>query len=207
MHNSSNESGIGFISYLANDSLNTLKGYVMKKTKVANAVESTLDNLAIVSAIGVNLGKINKLDGEINVLKEDINQKIIVLFGRKVVIGRYSKEGATKGCAYACAFVDVCVQSGIEQSTAQRVYLPTFKDAVATGKPITDWNGSRATSNTVLKSKVEFSSKLLKVFNDAEFDGFVYDLQKSYHNDEIKTFKEGIVSYLEMMGEDISKKK
>ncbi len=79
----------------------------MQKTKVASAVESTLDNLAIVNAIGANLGLIDKKQGEIDKLKEDINQKIVVLFNRKVVVGRYSKDGATKGCAYACAFVDI----------------------------------------------------------------------------------------------------
>ena len=205
VHNSSNESGIGFISYLANDSLNTLKGYRMKKSQVASAVGLSLDNLSIVNSIGADLGMIDKKQGEINVLKENINQKIVVLFNRKVVVGRYSKTG--KGCAYAIGFIDSCVNAGIKIGTAQKVYLPTFKKAVESGKPVKDWNGYRATSNTVSKSKVEFSSKLLKVFNDAEFDGFVNDLQKAYHNDEIKTFKEGIVSYLEMMGEDISKKK
>jgi hypothetical protein len=190
----------------------------MKKSQVALAVVSndevsTLDNLAIVSAIGVNLGKIVKLDGEIKTLKDDINQKIVVLFNRKIVVGRYSKEGATKGCAYACAFVDVCVQSGIEQSTAQRVYLPTFKDAVATGKPVDDWNKSRAdaknkkgSANTT-KEKQALASKLNKAYKDAEFDGFIADLQKSFLDDEIKTLKEGIESFLEMNGIEIKTEK
>lgn len=184
----------------------------MKKSQVALAIVPTdsttgltLDNLSIVNSIGADLGLIDTKQGEINALKENINQKIVVLFNRKVVIGRYSNKG--KGCAYAIGFIDSCVNAGIKIGTAQKVYLPTFKKAVESGKPVKDWNGYRATSNAVSKSKVEFSSKLLKVFNDAEFDGFVNDLQKAYHNDEIKTFKEGIVSYLEMMGEDISKKK
>ena len=190
----------------------------MKKSKVALAVVSndevsTLDNLAIVSAIGVNLGKIVKLDGEIKTLKEDINQKIVVLFNRKVVIGRYSKDGATKGCAYACAFVDVCVQSGIEKSTAQRVYLPTFKEAVSTGKPVDDWNKSRTdaknkkVSANSSKEKQAFASKLNKAYKDAEFDGFIADLEKSFLDDEIKSLKDGIESYLEMHGIEIKTEK
>ena len=190
----------------------------MKKSQVALAIvptmeaHSTLDNLAIVSAIGVNLGKIVKLDGEIKTLKEDINQKIVVLFNRKIVVGRYSKEGATKGCAYACAFVDVCVQSGIEQSTAQRVYLPTFKDAVKTGKPVDDWNKSRAdakgnASGNSSKEKQALASKLNKAYKDAEFDGFIADLQKSFLDDEIKTLKEGIESFLGMNGIEIKTEK
>jgi len=189
----------------------------MKKSQVALAVVSndevsTLDNLAIVSAIGVDLGKIVKLDGEIKTLKEGINQKIVVLFNRKIVVGRYSKEGATKGCAYACAFVDVCVQSGIKQSTAQKVYLPTFKDAVATGKPVDDWNKSRADakkkgSANSSKEKQAFASKLNKAYKDAEFDGFIADLEKSFLDDEIKTLKEGIESFLEMNGIEIKTEK
>ena len=190
----------------------------MKKSQVALAVvsndetPSTLDNLAIVSAIGVSLGDISKKEGEILALKDDINQKIVVLFNRKVSIGRYSKEGATKGCAYACAFVDVCVQSGVEKSTAQRVYLPTFKDAVKTGKPVTDWNMSRkdekgnASANST-KEKQALASKLNKAYKDAEFDGFIADLQKSFLDDEIKTLKEGIESFLEMHGIEIKTEK
>jgi hypothetical protein len=188
----------------------TSKGYVMKKSQVALAVVSNdsttaLDNLSIVNSIGADLGLIHAKDKEILSLKENINQKIVVLFNRKVVIGRYSNTG--KGCAYAIGFIDACVNAGIEKGTAQKVYLPTFKKAVESGKPVTDWNGYRKPTNSVPKEKVQFASKLMKAFMDAEFDGFVNDLQKAYHNDEIKSFKEGIVSYLEMMGEDISKKK
>jgi len=85
--------------------------------------------------------------------------------------------------------------------------LPTFKKAVESGKPVKDWNGYRQPVSNATKTKVEFASKLMKVFMDEEFDGFMADLQKAHFDDEIKTFKEGIVSYLEMMGEDISKKK
>jgi hypothetical protein len=182
----------------------------MKKSQVALAVVSNdsttaLDNLSIVNSIGADLGLIDAKQGEINVLKENINQKIVVLFNRKVVVGRYSNTG--KGCAYAIGFIDSCVNAGIAKGTAQKVYLPTFKKAVESGKPVKDWNGYRKPTTNATKTKVEFASKLMKVFMDEEFDGFVADLQKAHFDDEIKTFKEGIVSYLEMMGEDISKKK
>jgi hypothetical protein len=184
----------------------------MKKSQVALAIVPTdsttglsLDNLSIVNSIGADLGLIHAKDKEILSLKENINQKIVVLFNRKVVIGRYSNTG--KGCAYAIGFIDACVNAGIKKGTAQQVYLPTFKKAVESGKPVKDWNGYRKPTNSVPKTKVEFASKLMKVFMDEEFDGFIAELQKAYHNDEIKSFKEGIVSYLEMMGEDISKKK
>ena len=184
----------------------------MKKSQVALAVVSTdtttglsLDNLAIVNSIGADLGDMKTCYDRAELLKENINQKIVVLFNRKVVVGRYSNKG--KGCAYAIAFVDSCVHAGIDKGTAQKVYLPTFKKAVESGKPVKDWNGYRKPTTNATKTKVEFASKLMKVFMDEEFDGFMADLEKAHHNDEIKTFQEGVVSYLEMMGEDISKKK
>ena len=184
----------------------------MKKSQVALAIVPTdsttglsLDNLSIVNSIGADLGLIDAKQGEINVFKENINQKIVVLFNRKVVVGRYSNKG--KGCAYAIGFIDSCVNAGIAKGTAQKVYLPTFKKAVESGKAVKDWNGYRTPTTNATKTKVEFASKLMKVFMAEEFDGFVNDLQKAHFDDEIKTFKEGIVSYLEMMGEDISKKK
>jgi len=67
----------------------TSKGYVMKKSQVALAIVPTdsttglsLDNLSIVNSIGADLGLIDAKQGEINVLKENINQKIVVLFNR-----------------------------------------------------------------------------------------------------------------------------
>ena len=184
----------------------------MKKSQVALAIVPTdsttglsLDNLSIVNSIGADLGLIDAKQGEINVLKENINQKIVVLFNRKVVVGRYSNTG--KGCAYAIGFIDSCVNAGIAKGTAQKVYLPTFKKAVESGKPVKDWNGYRTPTTNATKTKVEFASKLMKVFMDEEFDGFMADLQKAHFDDEIKTLKEGIESFLEMHGIEIKTEK
>ena len=186
----------------------------MKKSQVALAIVPTdsttglsLDNLSIVNSIGADLGLIDAKQGEINVLKENINQKIVVLFNRKVVVGRYSNTG--KGCAYAIGFIDSCVNAGIAKGTAQKVYLPTFKKAVESGKPVKDWNGYRTptTNANTTKEKQALASKLNKAYKDAEFDGFIADLQKSFLDDEIKTLKEGIESFLEMNGIEITAKK
>ena len=184
----------------------------MQKTKVASAVESTLDNLAIVNAIGTNLGTIEKKQGEIDTLKEDTNQKIVVLFNRKVVVGRYSKDGATKGCAYACAFIDACVSAGIKKNTAQQVYLPTFKDAVKTGKPVVDWNKARANAsnkkkNAKGKGKSTLSNLLVKAFNHDEgksFEALCLRIMEQYEDAQFDTIYDGFIDYLASEGFEIT---
>ena len=158
---------------------------------------------SIASTIATNLLGEIKLDAEKASLRESTNMLVAKLHKDKVVVGRLGKNP----CAIAYAFHSTLLAGGVTKGTANN-YLTTFKSHVASGKPIIDWNLHRKTSTTsVSKGKVEFASKLLKAYNDAEFDSFIADLQESFHNDEIKTLKEGIVSYLEMMGEDTSKKK
>jgi hypothetical protein len=41
---------------------------------------------------------------------------------------------------------------------------------------------------------------LATCFRDADFEGFINDLQASFENDEIKTLLEGVKSYLEAEG-------
>jgi len=158
---------------------------------------------SIASTIATNLLGELKLEAEKSKLREATNTLVAKLHADKVVVGRLGKNP----CAIAYAFHSTLLAGGVTKGTANN-YLTTFKSHVASGKPIIDWNLHRNTSTTsVSKGKVEFASKLLKAYNDAEFDSFIADLQASFNNDEIKTLKEGIVSYLEMMGEDTSKKK
>jgi hypothetical protein len=124
----------------------------------------------------------------------------------KVVVGTYKKDGT--GCAIATAFVDGGVAKGRTQSTMQQTYLPTFKAHVASGKPVTDWNGQRNKKGAKgakkgAKATKEFSAKLATCFRDADFEGFINDLQASFENDEIKDLLEGVKSYLESEGVEI----
>ena len=138
--------------------------------------------------------------------RESANTMILALHKAKVVVGTYKKDGT--GCAIATAFVDGGVAKGRTQSTMQQTYLPTFKAHVASGKPVTDWNGQRNKKGAKgakkgAKATKEFSAKLATCFRDADFEGFINDLQASFENDEIKDLLEGVKSYLESEGVEI----
>ena len=140
-------------------------------------------------------------------LREGANKEIAVMHKDKVVIGRYSKDGA--GCAIATSFVDTLTKGGWAKKTAQN-YLSLFREAVKTGKPVKDWGGTKAGGRKAAagakgsaKGKKEFADKLATCFRDAEFEGFVNDLEASWDNDEIKSLLEGIKSYLEASGIEI----
>lgn len=162
---------------------------------------STISLTSLAQQVGVAVGAINDLEGKANALRESANVNIAKLFEAKAKVGIYKKDGT--GCALATAFVDGCMASGLTQSTAQKTYLPTFKQAVASGKPVTDWNSQRAkkggTSKTA-KGKKEFADKLATVYRDADFEGFINDLQAGYENADFETLLEGIKSYLEAEG-------
>jgi hypothetical protein len=174
----------------------------MKKSQVAVAVESTLDNVSIAVAIGALLGQLNELENTAEKFKTDINNHIATLFSRKVTVGRYKKDGT--GCAIATAFIDGCVGANVSPATAQRVYLGTFKDAVSTGKPVGDWNKARNDAKKKAKGKgkgkAELSQLLLKVFNHADFVEACEVIEAEY-NDTVKATFHGMVkSWLEAQG-------
>jgi hypothetical protein len=162
---------------------------------------SALSLTSLAQQIGVSVGAINELEGKANALREAANHNIAALHQAKAKVGIYKKDGT--GCALATAFIDGCMSANIKQSTAQKTYLPTFKKAVESGKPVTDWNSQRAkkggTSKTA-KGKKEFADKLATVYRDSEFEGFIADLEASWDNSEIDHLIEGIKSYLEASG-------
>ena len=161
---------------------------------------------AIAAACGARLVEAKKHDDKASSLREDVNKDIAVLHKAKVVIGRYSKDGT--GCAMATSFVDTLTTGGWAKKTAQN-YLSLFREAVKTGKPVKDWGGTKAGGRQAAgakgsaKGKKEFADKLATCFRDAEFEGFVNDLEASWDNDEIKSLLEGIKSYLEASGIEI----
>ena len=163
---------------------------------------SALSLTSLAQQIGVSVGAINELEGKANALREAANHNIAALHQAKAKVGIYKKDGT--GCALATAFIDGCMSANIKQSTAQKTYLPTFKKAVESGKPVTDWNSQRAKakggSAKAAKGKKEFADKLATVYRDADFEGFINDLEESYKNDDIVSLIEGIKSYLEAEG-------
>lgn len=171
-----------------------------KLSVISTATAEALDFVAMAASIGTNVGKMTKLDNEKNILKAETNKTILALHKHKVVVGTYRKDGT--GCAIATAFVDAAKAMGMTQSTAQQTYLPTFKAHVASGKEVVEWNSQRAKTKGKggkAKASKELHDKLATCYRDAEFAGFIADLQTSYDNDE-GDLMTCIESYLEMNG-------
>lgn len=159
----------------------------------------------IANAVGVALGELKKAETSAALLKDTMNKYIAQLHSAKAKVGTYKKDGT--GCGLATAFVDGCIEAGLKQTTAQQTYLPTFKKAVADGKPVNDWNGQRAKGKKGKGNKASepksLANKLATCWRDGDFQDFLDELQASYENDEIKTLKEGVRSYLEAQGIEI----
>lgn len=153
---------------------------------------------AIAAACGARLVEAKQHDDKASSLREAVNKDIDVLHKAKVVIGRLNQ------CSSATAFVDSLIQGGLAKKTSQN-YLMLFREAVKTGKPVKDWGGTKAGGRKGGKTAKattpkELADKLATAYRDADFEGFVNDLQASYENDEVKTLLEGIQSYLEAAG-------
>ena len=150
------------------------------------------------STVASSLIEAKKYDDKATSCREEANKLIASLHKAKVVVGRYNQ------CAVATAFVDTLIQGGLAKKTAQN-YLSLFKDAVSTGKPVTDWGGtkggkSRKGAKGNAKGKKEFADKLATCFRDAEFESFINDLEASFQDDQIETLIEGVKSFLEASG-------
>jgi hypothetical protein len=160
-----------------------------------------IDLSQIANAVGVALGGLKKAETTAGLLKETMNKYIAQLHSAKAKVGTYKKDKT--GCAIATSFVDGCIEGGLSHDTAHKTYLPTFKKAVADGKPITDWNGQRAKAKAKKGNKASepksLANKLATCYRDEDFASFIEDLQTSYDNDE-GTLLECIKSYLEAAG-------
>ena len=176
-------------------------------TKLSVVAQATgVDLAAKANAVGVALGELKKVEAKASVLKDTINKLIAELHNAKAKVGTYRKDGT--GCAIATAFVDGCVESGLTQSTAQKTYLPTFKKAVASGKPIGDWNGQRSKNKGKAKGKgkSELSELLVKAFNHGEgksFEALCESIEKSFEDAKFDTIYAGFVDYLKAEGYEI----
>jgi hypothetical protein len=178
------------------------KESIMAKAKlsIVNVDSSTLS--AAANTVGAALGSLKNHETQVAALKDTINKLIAGLHTAKAKVGIYKKDGS--GCAIATAFVDGCVEGGIAASTAQKVYLPTFKQAVASGKPVTDWNSKRANGKGKGKGAKasepkSLANKLATCFRDEGFAEFIDGLQESFTNDEGNLI-DLIKSYLEAEG-------
>ena len=156
---------------------------------------------SVAAACGKLFGAIAGLEKQGATFKEELNKQTAELHKGKVKVGTYRKDGT--GCAIATAFIDGCLEAGVTASTAQKTYLPTFKLAVASGKPVTDLNSQRAKGKKGKGGKANepksLANKLATCYRDADFAGFIADLQASYENAEGELI-DLIKSYLEAEG-------
>ena len=164
--------------------------------------ESSASLSSAANAVGAALGSLKNHEAQAAALKDTINKLIAGLHTAKAKVGTYRKDGT--GCAIATAFIDGCVEGGIAASTAQKVYLPTFKQAVASGKPVGDWNGQRAKgkgkgAGAKASEPKSLANKLATCFRDEGFADFIEDLEKAFSNDEGNLI-DLIKSYLEAEG-------
>jgi hypothetical protein len=170
----------------------------MSNTKLSFAAQA--------ASVASELVEAKKHEDKATSCRESANKHIAALHKDKVVVGRYSKDGA--GCAIATSFVDTLTKAGWAKKTAQN-YLSLFREAVKTGKPVKDWGGTKAGGRKAAagakgaKGKKEFADKLATCFRDAEFEGFINDLEASFQDDDIKTLIEGVKSFLEASGIEI----
>jgi hypothetical protein len=160
---------------------------------------TTLSLSAVAAACAASLVEAKGHDDKSASCKEDANRAVWQLHDAKAVVGD------KRNCAVARSFYDGLVTGGWARGTASN-YLSTFRKAVASGKPVTDWNPNRkdakakASAKGKAKGKKEFADKLATCFRDADFAGFISDLEGSYKDDEIDTLIDGVKSFLEASG-------
>jgi len=166
---------------------------------------TTISNASIASTVASNLLGEIKLDAEKAKLRESTNTLVAKLHKDKVTVGRLGKNP----CAIALAFHSTLVAGGVTKGTASN-YLTTFKNAVATGKPITDWNTQRTNGKGGKgkgKGKAAFADLFLKAFNHdggKSFEVLSQEIEIRYLNDE-GTVYDLFVSFLEKEGFEITK--
>jgi hypothetical protein len=177
----------------------------MKKTQVANAVSSAIDNASIASTIATNLLGEIALESEKMKLRDATNALVAKLHKDKVTVGRLGKNP----CAVAYAFHSTLVAGGIAIGTASN-YLTTFKNAVASGKPINDWNTQRTNGtkkgNAKGKGKSTLSNLLVKAFNHDDgksFEELCKKVESQFEDAQFDSVYECFIDYLKSEGFEI----
>ena len=175
-------------------SIHPVSGFISALMKVF----MTISYANKAATIATSLIEAKQHDDKATSLRENVNKEIVGLHKDKVVVGRYNT------CAIAMAFQDTLTTGGWAKKTAQN-YLTLFRNAVETGQPVKDWGGTKAGGRKGGKTAKattakELADKLATAYRDADFEGFVNDLQASYENAEVETLLEGIQSYLEAAG-------
>ena len=156
---------------------------------------------AVAQACGTSLIEAKGFEAKRQACLESVNNGIMVLSKAKAVVGKYNT------CAIATAFYDALVTGGLAKGTSAN-YLSTFRKAVAEGKPVVEWNPAQnkkakakaKAKGSSAKGKKGFADKLATVYRDADFAGFINDLQDGFNDAHFENLIDGVKSYLEAEG-------
>ena len=158
----------------------------MAQTKKANAVETTIDYVALAFDAGVARGEYQKASDEQAKRKETIDNIVATLQKAKVKVGRYSSKGT--GCAIATSFADGLLSAGLAKGVVSN-YLSAFREAVNAGKGKMELNPSRAKANGKTSDSApaddddKLVSKVNTLYKAPGFTGFCEAIQRAYDDD------------------------
>ena len=135
--------------------------------------------------------------------KDTCSKLIPRLHQAGVVVGR--RNGAN-ACPIAAMFYDTLIAGGLAAKTSSN-YLTTFKTAVESGKPPTDWNLARKGKGKKKKAPKEFSALLIPAFNHengSSFEELCKRIQSGYDDGKFDVLYEGFIDYLKSEGIEIT---
>ena len=167
---------------------------------------TTLSLSAVAAACAASLVTAKSHEDKAAACKESANKAIVTLHAAKAVIGR------NVICTMATAFYDGLIEGGWAKGTSAN-YLSVFRDAVKTGKPVTDWNPNRkgAKGKGKGKGKTKGSKALADLFRPAfnhesgkSFQVLCAEIEARYQNDDLGTLYDGFVDYFKAQGDEIA---
>lgn len=138
--------------------------------------------------------------------RESANKRIAQLHKAKASVGRKGN------CAIATAFFDALIAGGLSKGTAAN-YLTVFRDAVKSGKPVTDWNPNRDKGGKGKgkggkgKGTATLDDLLIKAFNHDDgktFQALCSEIEAAFDDAQIKTVYDGFVDHFKAAGYQIS---
>lgn len=177
----------------------TVEDKPTKQSKTVKIEPNAQAYIATSAKIGADLARALKLEADAAVIKKEINVSIKMLHTHKVVVGRKGK------CPVATAFFDAMVQGGIAKNTSAN-YLVTFRDHVKSGKEVTDWNKSRASTSKTEPKKKEpkaFAEVFATAFNFGEgknFRDLCLEAQNAFEDMQVDSFYAYFQDFLMFQG-------
>jgi len=177
----------------------TLKVTTMSKANVSLSLS------AIASACGSKLVEAKGFEAKRQACLEEVNAGVLQLHKSKAVVGQNKK------CAIATAFYDALITGGLAKGTSAN-YLSTFRKAVQSGKPVTEWNPAQskkkgAKGSGKAKGTKAFTDLFRPAFNHESGKSFMAlceAIEKDFDDAKIKTMYEGFVEYFKAEGDEIA---